>query len=249
MRRWLVFSRNRLSKAVFLAVPFLFGGGCALFESSEPEEPPSTLMLSMNASAAVNPNVFIDNSLTLEVDAPADPPADPERPANPAGAPGADGGLQPLAAPIELKPGQKILACKARPATPPEPEEPVTAAIDPPVETFEPEATPVAFKIIQLKENSLFLQADFDSLFNDMETVLGTTYLAHDDYVLIPNEFKYIEPFEVEEDTRYVAVIAAYNDYVNKQWKEIVKIKAKGMNYAISLYFDDQKVAMRKQEL
>ena len=247
-------------KLAALIGALLLLGGCSLFEPEEPEERPSTMTLSMNAGPTVNPNVFIDNSLALELDPPVEEPAlDPDPTASAADAAAADeGGLQPLVEPIQLKPGQKLLVCKAAvapaPVQPaavepePEPEAPIIAATEPPA-AAEPEGTPIAFKIIQLKENSLFLQADFDSLFNDMETVLGTTYLSHDDYVLVPNEFKYIEPFEVEEDTRYVAVIAAYNDYVNTQWKEIIKIKAKGMHYAVSLYFDDRNVAMRKQEL
>jgi type VI secretion system protein VasD len=118
-----------------------------------------------------------------------------------------------------------------------------------PEETFKPEATPIAFKIIQLKDNSLFLQADFEGLFTDMEKALGTTYLTHDDFMLVPNEFKFVEPFEVEDRTRYVAVAAAYNNYANKQWKGIVKIKPKGREYSLLLHFNEQQVVIKKQEL
>lgn len=124
-----------------------------------------------------------------------------------------------------------------------------SAVVQTSTDELQPEATPISFKLIQLKDNALFLQADFEGLFDDLEKALSTTYLAHDDFMLIPGEFKFVEAFEVEDEARYVAVIAAYNDYANKQWKEIVKIKTKGKEYSLLLHFDEQKVVIKKQEL
>lgn len=111
-----------------------------------------------------------------------------------------------------------------------------------------PEATPLAFKVVQLKDNSLLLQADFESLEADIEKALGTTYLAHDEYMLVPGEYKHIEPFEVEDDTRYISVIAAFNDPAGSTWKAFVKIKPKGKEYALLLHFDERDVVIKIQE-
>ena len=111
-----------------------------------------------------------------------------------------------------------------------------------------PEATPIAFKIIQLKDHSLLLQADFESLFADIEQALGTTYLGHDDYVLLPGEFSYIIPTDVAADTRYIAVAAAYNDVEAANWKALIKIKPEGHAYAVFVELGKQAIRLKKQE-
>ncbi|MEL6711106.1 MAG: type VI secretion system lipoprotein TssJ [Pseudomonadota bacterium] len=112
----------------------------------------------------------------------------------------------------------------------------------------DPEATPVAFKIIQLKDQSLLLQADYDSLFSDIEQALGTTYLQHDDYVLLPDEFSFIEPAAVAEHTRYIGVTAAYHDYDAAEWKAIIKIQPMGHMYALFAELGKHTITLKKQE-
>lgn len=219
----------------------------------EPEDIPTTLTLSMNASAQVNPNVYNDNALAAtgpEEEYLTEEQANEELDDAEFLASiyrDVTSGSMPDSA--EIKPVEEILQIPGLDGIG-GPDEQVemeaSASSEPPPE---PEATPIAFKFIQLKDNSLFLQADFEGLFNDMENALGTTYLKHDDYMLLPSEFKFIEPFGLEEDTRYVAVIAAYNDYANKEWKAIEKIKSKGKQYSLLLHFDDKQVSMKKQEL
>ena len=112
----------------------------------------------------------------------------------------------------------------------------------------DPDATPIAFKIIQLKDNSLLLQADYESLFADIEQTLGTTYLGHDDYVLLPSEFSYIAPTEIAEKTRYIGVAAAYNDIDAAEWKALIKIKPEGHEYAVFVELGKHTVHLKKQE-
>ncbi len=112
----------------------------------------------------------------------------------------------------------------------------------------DPEATPIAFKIIQLKDQSLLLQADYEGLFSNIEQALGTTYLQHDDYVLLPDEFSFIEPTAVAEHTRYIGITAAYHDYDAADWKAIVKIQPKGHTYALFAELGKHTITLKKQE-
>ena len=121
-------------------------------------------------------------------------------------------------------------------------------ATDPDESAIDSEATPIAFKVIQLKDHSLLLQADFESLFADTAKALGTTYLGHDDYVLLPDEFSYVAPTAVAEHTRYIGVTAAYNDADAATWKALIKIQPEGHTYAVFVKLDQHTVHLKKQE-
>jgi type VI secretion system VasD/TssJ family lipoprotein len=226
----------------------------------EPEDQPSTMTLSMNASANVNPNIYNDNELVSPEEVAEPPVEDQETPVLDEAAFLAEVYQEIMSDPPPISEDIPSVDDILRIPDPPKLETAVEAVFDSVEEIAvdgakkadaspEPEATPIAFKVIQLKDNSLFLQADFESLFADLESVLGTTYLAHDDYTLMPTEFKFIEPFALQEETRYVAVIAAYSDYANKEWKTFVKVKSKGSEYSLLLYFDEAQVSVKKQEL
>ena len=262
-----------MRKAVFICMLF-FLGGCSLLEPSDSDEQPSTMTLSMTASSQVNPNVYSENTLAIQIDelqeesieeVEKDPDETPENKAvsdDLAVVDEVDAGNRiQIIGSSALTEGRSItrLVCEQEPEktesdqsiVAPQGKGPVEVAQQASIAVDEvsAEATPIAFKIIQMKDDSLFLQADFDGLFSDMEKSLGTTYLTHDDFMLVPGEFKFVEPIEMEGDARYIAVIAAYNDYTNKQWKGAVKIKSKGKEYALFLYFDENQVLIKKQEL
>ncbi|MCE0559221.1 MULTISPECIES: type VI secretion system lipoprotein TssJ [unclassified Motilimonas] len=92
-------------------------------------------------------------------------------------------------------------------------------------------ATPVAFQVFQLKDDSKYLAADYDALLEDPEKALGKNYLDHDDYALTPGQFKFIDAFEVDEDTKYVAVLAFYADPEKSEWKKIEKLSGRGSEF------------------
>lgn len=107
--------------------------------------------------------------------------------------------------------------------------------------------TPLRFQILQLKDDSMLMSADHRQLQEDLEQALGTNYLAHDDFTLLPGQFKFYEPFEVEEDTRYIGIIAFYADPNQAQWKKVVKIDAKGRDYHLLVQLMEREAALRKE--
>ncbi len=112
----------------------------------------------------------------------------------------------------------------------------------------EAQATPIFFKVFQLKENSLILQADFENLFENMKKTLSTSYIKHDDYMMVPNEYKFIEAVEIEKNTKFIAVAASYHDYPNAQWKSVIRVEATGEKIALFIHLDEAAVELTTQE-
>ncbi|SHF36879.1 type VI secretion system protein VasD [Modicisalibacter ilicicola DSM 19980] len=107
--------------------------------------------------------------------------------------------------------------------------------------------TPLMFQILQLKDDSMLMAADFPELKRDLEETLGTNYLVHDDFTLLPGQFKFYAPFEIDEDTRYMGVIALYADPNRAQWKKVVRVDATGNDYHLLVHLREHEVELRKE--
>ncbi|VVN92501.1 type VI secretion system lipoprotein TssJ [Pseudomonas fluorescens] len=108
-------------------------------------------------------------------------------------------------------------------------------------------ATPIAFKILQLKDDSLLLNATAQALAADLKQALGSTYIQDDDYLLTPGQFKFINYQAINEDTRYLAVIARYHDANTAQWKHSVRLEPTGRTYALLVQLDEARVELKAE--
>ena len=113
---------------------------------------------------------------------------------------------------------------------------------------IEGEGTPLRFQILQLKDDSMLMAADVDQLSEDLEEALGTNYLTHDDFTLLPGQWKFYEPFAIEEETRYIGLIAFYAQPNEAEWKKVVKVKARSENYHLLVHLRSSEVELRKEE-
>lgn len=110
------------------------------------------------------------------------------------------------------------------------------------------DATPLELVVYELEDDSKFLAADFDSLKADYKEALGSNYIDHSDYTLLPGQFKFIDHFAVDEDTRYIGIMAHFNDPEVAQWKKVVKIKPMGREYHLLMFFSEQDIVLDKVE-
>lgn len=94
-------------------------------------------------------------------------------------------------------------------------------------------STPIAFKILQLTDDSLLLNASADQLQQDLKKALGSTYLRADDYVLVPGQFKFINFRPIDEQAHFVAVVADFRNPDTATWNAVLKIEPKGRKYAL----------------
>lgn len=114
----------------------------------------------------------------------------------------------------------------------------------------EPEqiATPIAFKVLQLKDDSLLLNASQEALALDLKKALGSTYIQDNDYLLKPGQFKFVNFQSVDEDARYLAVIASYHQPSAARWKQVFRVEPKGRKYALLVQLDDAHVEFKGED-
>ena len=108
--------------------------------------------------------------------------------------------------------------------------------------------TPTAFQIIEMRDSSLLMAGDFDQLLSDLESSLGQNYVDHSDYSLVPGQFKFIEPFEIGEDTRFIGVIAFYAYPNLSQWKKVVKVDPIGGRYNLLVNLREREVQLKHSD-
>lgn len=109
------------------------------------------------------------------------------------------------------------------------------------------EATPVSLVIVQLAEKSLFLSATYDELnIKKFEKNLGKTYLEHEELMLDPNQFRFFENKKMEEGTRYIGVVAYFNDEVNSQWRDVIKVRGNGETYPLLIRVSENNISLYK---
>lgn len=87
--------------------------------------------------------------------------------------------------------------------------------------------SPVVVKIYQLKDVSAFNEADFFSLYDEGETVLGGDLIAVEERELQPG-VNYDYSASVAPEAGYIAVIAAFRDIEKTQWRVIIALPEKG---------------------
>ncbi|AZQ11519.1 type VI secretion system lipoprotein TssJ [Shewanella khirikhana] len=112
----------------------------------------------------------------------------------------------------------------------------------------EGEPTPIEMVVFELEDDSKFLAADFDSLIADFKKSLGSNYVDHSDFTLLPGQFKFVDPMKVDGDVRYIGVIAKFSQPEQAQWKKVIKIKSVGHEYHLLMFFDDHSIILDKVE-
>ncbi|WP_312431458.1 type VI secretion system lipoprotein TssJ [Achromobacter sp.] len=105
-------------------------------------------------------------------------------------------------------------------------------------------ATPIAFRVIQLKDDSLLENADPDLVRSAPKKALGSTYITADDYMLAPGQFKFINYHELDEDTHYLAVVAAFNAPNAQRWYDVFRVEPRSRKYALLVTLQNTRVAI-----
>ena len=106
-------------------------------------------------------------------------------------------------------------------------------------------ATPIAFKVLQLTDDSLLVNASPQAMADDLKKTLGSTYIRADDYLLQPGQFKFVDLRALDEDTRFIAVIAHYHNDEVGQWKQRLRVEPKGRQYAVLVQLDATQVSLK----
>lgn len=108
-------------------------------------------------------------------------------------------------------------------------------------------ATPIAIKILQLRDDSLMLNSPYPLLDEDPSKALRSTYIRDDDYLLLPGQFKFVRFEPLEADTRFIAVIANYHNRPNATWKQVLRIEPRGRRIALSVQINDSQILLKEE--
>ncbi|WP_409488573.1 type VI secretion system lipoprotein TssJ [Pseudomonas promysalinigenes] len=109
-------------------------------------------------------------------------------------------------------------------------------------------ATPMAIKILQLRDDSLLRNSVYELLYKDPAAALRSTYIRDDDYLLRPGQFKFIPFAPIEPETRFVAVIADYRNQENATWSQVLRIPPRGHQIILSVLLNDTQVVLKEED-
>jgi type VI secretion system protein VasD len=88
--------------------------------------------------------------------------------------------------------------------------------------------SPVVVRVYQLRADAAFSKADFFSLYDDEQKVLGQELISRDEFRLSPSEQRTID-VAVADATRFVGAIAAYRDIRNAEWRGVLAAPKGGL--------------------
>ncbi len=109
-------------------------------------------------------------------------------------------------------------------------------------------ATPIAIKILQLRDDSLLRNSVYQLLEQDPAKALRSTYIRDDDYLLRPGQFKFIPFAPIEPDTRFVAVIGDYRNQENATWQQVLRIPPRGHQIILSVLVNDTQILLKEED-
>ena len=83
--------------------------------------------------------------------------------------------------------------------------------------------SPVVVRMYELKASAQFESADFLSLYDKDQAVLGADIVVRDEFVLQPGEKKAIHK-PLLADTKFIGVVAAFRELERARWRALVAV-------------------------
>jgi type VI secretion system protein VasD len=84
--------------------------------------------------------------------------------------------------------------------------------------------SPVLVRVYELKAATAFNNADFVSLYQGDQAVLGAEMVGRDEFILNPGDTKPLTKVAAP-DTRFIGVFAAYRDLERAKWRSVVPLQ------------------------
>lgn len=88
-------------------------------------------------------------------------------------------------------------------------------------------ASPLVIRIYELRASDTFRSAGFFDLYDEPEGVLDKDLLSMDDLVLRPELAEHLE-MTLHENTRYIGIVAAFQNIDEAGWKMIIDANPEG---------------------
>ncbi len=98
--------------------------------------------------------------------------------------------------------------------------------------------SPIVIRLLELKHPVAFENADFFSLYQRPKEALSPDLVIQEELELRPGEQRDLKLF-VQENSRYVGVLAAYRDLPESSWRFVIPLQHKAQN-RIELTLDER---------
>lgn len=108
---------------------------------------------------------------------------------------------------------------------------------------METRPSPVVVKVFELASRGPIETADFFSLYSDYEQILGPELLNKEELVFNPGQ-KLSYQRELNRNTRFIAVLVAYQDIENSRWRDVIAVDPKSYD-DFSVYLEKLSVFIR----
>jgi type VI secretion system protein VasD len=96
-------------------------------------------------------------------------------------------------------------------------------------------ASPVVVRVFELKANAQFESADFVSLFEREQQVLGPDLVSREEFVLRPGEKRPLEK-KLSPETKFIGVMVAFRELERARWRAVIPVAPNRTNIvAVSL--------------
>jgi type VI secretion system protein VasD len=105
--------------------------------------------------------------------------------------------------------------------------------------------SPVVVRVYELKAAAPFEAADFVSLFDKDQAVLGADVVARDEFVLSPGEAVALKR-DLTADSKFIAVMAAFRDLERAKWRAVVPLLA-GADNALAVRLEASTIVLSKR--
>ncbi|MBF0785584.1 type VI secretion system lipoprotein TssJ [Muribacter muris] len=89
--------------------------------------------------------------------------------------------------------------------------------------------SPINLQVIYLTEDSMLQATYYDQLQEtELKDILGKNYLDHQDYTLVPAQYKPLPEITLDEKNQYLGLIAYYSNPEISEWKQVIKLNGTG---------------------
>ena len=102
--------------------------------------------------------------------------------------------------------------------------------------------SPIVMRLYEIKSLAAFNTADFFSIFDRDKETLGTELLAREEFQLRPGEKRQFNR-QLQPETRYVGVIAAFRDLEHSQWRTVLAVTPNKTS-GVLIQLDAKKITM-----
>lgn len=96
--------------------------------------------------------------------------------------------------------------------------------------------SPVVVRLYELKAVALFEAADFLSLYEKDQSVLGADIVVRDEFVLLPGDTR-VTNKPLAADTKFIGVVAAFRELERARWRAVVAVQP-NKNNLVAIHLD-----------